>query len=185
MVTISDRQNQKRKMKLRDSIIVVICTLYLIGCLCSCRTTKYVTKTEYKKDSTAIYERDSLSRLIVDNQKYYQHLIETLGENNIIFRDTGRVEIVYRPDGSIESVKGEVRSLNSRLQSSQNENFYWRSKYDSLSHIKRKDSVILKTDYKTVEVKKKVTVFPWWFWLICASALIVGTRLGKIKIPFI
>lgn len=160
---------------------IIVLPLFVALAFVSCTSTKYIDRVQIKTDTTAVHERDSILHVKKEDSVYYKNVIESMSNNDVIFRDTGIVKIVYRSDGSIESVEGRVKSLNSRLNKSQSETSIWKTRYDSLAQVKTKDSIQVKTDYKTVEIKKKVTVFPWYFWLICAATLIVGWRFGKIK----
>lgn len=145
----------------------------------SCRTVKYIDRVQIQKDTSALHTIDSLLKVMREDSIGYNSLIEMLSQNQIQFRDTGSAKIVYRPDGSIESVEGQVRTLNSRLARSQAENSVWKSRFDSLAQVKRKDSVAVKTDIKTVQVERKVSVLPWWIWLISVPGLIAGYYLKK------
>lgn len=149
--------------------------------LCSCTSTKYIDRVSIKTDTTAVHERDSILQVKKEDSVYYKNVIESMSNNDVQFRDTGSVKIEYRDNGSIKSIEGNVKSLNSKLLKSQTEINIWKTKYDSLAQVRTKDSIQVKTDYKTVEIKKKVTVFPWYFWLVCVAVLVVGWKLGKIK----
>lgn len=149
--------------------------------MASCHATKYIDRIQIKSDSSAVHERDSILQVKKEDSVYYKNVIESMSSNDVVFRDTGSVKIEYRDNGSIKSVEGNVKYINSKLLNSQTETSIWKTKYDSLSQIKTKDSIQVKTEFKEVVKDKKVTVFPWWLILVAAGVLIVGWRLGKIK----
>lgn len=145
----------------------------------SCRTVRNIEVLKEVYDSTAIRERDSLIRLYRSDSAGWTSLIESLSENTIIFQDTGSTRIEYRPDGSIAVVEGRLRSVNAKLSNEQRQTAYWSAKYDSLARHGSKDSIHVKTEYITVEKKTKVSVLPWWIWLLVIPGLLAGYYLKK------
>jgi hypothetical protein len=143
--------------------------------LVSCKSVRYVDRVQ--ADSAAIRERDSLHLLRIRDSAAYNSLIQVLSEQNIQFRDTGSVKIIYRPDGSVKSIEGEVKSVSLKLARTQAENSVLRHTLDSVIRMKTKDSVRVETRTKTVE--HKVNILPWW-WLVAAG--ILGIVLGKISL---
>src|SRR5436190_5619232 len=136
-----------------------IILIMLVVFLASCHATKYIDRVQTSTDTTAVHQRDSILQVKREDSVYYKNVIESMSSADVIFRDTGSVKIIYRSDGSIESIEGQVRSLNNKLSKSLLETGTWKHKYDSLAATRTKDSIQVKTEYKSVEVRKKVTVF--------------------------
>lgn len=166
----------------KSTLIFLLALLGFAMVLClSCTSTKYIDRVQIKTDSSAVHERDSILQVKKEDSVYYKNVIESMSNNDVVFRDTGSVKIEYRDNGSIKSVEGNVKSLNSKLLNSQTEISIWKTKYDSLAQVKTKDSIQVKTEFKEVTKEKKVSFLPWWLILIAAGVLIVGWRLGKIQ----
>lgn len=167
--------------------IAILIAAVILSCLLilSCRSVKEVTKTETSDDLAHLKELEEWKRKYKMDSAGWTNMIEMLSENTIIFQDTGITRevpvIKYRSDGSIEEVRGNLKSVTSRYSKSQQEAAYWKSVADSISRVKSRDSTRVKKEYYHVETKKKVTVLPWWLFLVAACVLIVGWKLGKIK----
>lgn len=166
----------------------------------SCRVHKEITKTEYKTDSTAIMERDSVIRVKRLDSAAYMNTIRTLQESGVVFEtegvtplseiDTNSVlykvwkenpqlnrlsyyppnSIEFYPDGTLKKAEGRIKSALSKSDKSQQEAKHWKQSYDSLYQVKSKDSVTVKKEIKTVDKYIKKTVFPWYFWLFLILA---------------
>lgn len=156
--------------------------IYIIVLLASCRTVKNIETVREVYDSTAVKQRDSAISVYKRDSAYWASRELSTGETTIIFQDTGRVvtKIEYRPDGSIKTVEGNLKSVTARLEKEKEESGYWKSQYDSLASHKSLDSTKVNTEYVTVTKKVKITVFPWYFWLLLVVALVIGWRLNKI-----
>lgn len=142
--------------------------------LASCRVTRYIDRVRVESDSTAIRERDSLIAVKRSDSAAYTSLIQSLSENRVEFRDTGSVRIIYRPDGSIQEVTGQVKTLSGRLVRTQAEASYWKRLYDSTAATRSRDSIRTVERVVTVTDKKRVAFIPWWVWLLAAGCLVAG-----------
>jgi hypothetical protein len=146
--------------------------------LLSCSSVRTVERVKIERDSVSIRERDSLLQVSKDDSVYIKSLNEQIGENKIIFNDTGSTKIIYRPDGSIESIEGKLKSANSKLTITNEQVSYWKSHYDSLSRVKSKDSIRIETVTNEKIVQKKITIFPWW--LVLLAAIFAAFYLWKV-----
>lgn len=150
----------------------------------SCRTVKNIDTVKVVKDSSAIRAVDSLIEVKRTDSANYNAMIAALSENQIVFRDTGSTvtKIEYYPDGSVKSVQGQVKTLNTKLSKSEQVSAYWKQQYDSLASHQDTAAVQVKTEFKEVTKKVKRTVFPWYFWLLLLVAAAGGFILKKRNI---
>lgn len=89
-------------------------------------------------------------------------------EVDTLYRDTGRVvtnKVIVKADGSFEA-EGRIRSLNIDKLREQSAKSYYQSKSDSLALELDKTKAELSRKETVKVVEKKVTVLPWWFWLL-------------------
>lgn len=162
-------------------LLIAITAIVLL--LTSCTTTRYVDRVQIKTDSTAIHQRDSMIRVYKLDSAGWNSMIEMLSHNEVVFRDTGSTRIEYYPDGSIHIIEGQVKNLNSRLSKSVQESWYWKSAYDSLFHVKSKDSTTVSIVYRTVTITKKKRPL-WWLWLAAGfgAGLVIAYRKKIVAI---
>lgn len=177
-------------------ILTAVISMMIIGCLCSCTSTKEVNKTSLVKDSSAIKElQDSLHLLITEKTTLENKLKET--EYATVEFDSTRCPVIWIPDCPAMLNKDSVQRLISELNNSINglnnriktyadgsreisgkikSATYSRDKeiqlrlqlekeVDSLRNVKQKEKVVVKTEEKIVEKKKKTkfltNIIPW------------------------
>lgn len=168
--------------------------IFLISILLySCHTSRDVVKTVVKIDSTAYHKFDSLHEAYKLDSIAYENTISLLNQNNITFEcppcdSTGEPTIItFDSAGVIRRIEGRVKSIKTQSDFNQKEAIHWKSLFDSLTHVERKDSVTVKTEIKYQEKVIKKTFIPWWLWvlLILAGILWLNERFGIVKIPFL
>lgn len=153
---------------------IYMALLIAILLLLSCRTVKHIDRVEYKSDSTAVHERDSVIRLYKLDSAGWTSLIAMLSENQVVFNDTGSTRIEYYPDGSLKTVEGKLKSVTARLSKEEKGAAYWRTLYDSAASHASKDSTTVKTEYVTEVKEVRREFIPWWVWLITIPAILIG-----------
>lgn len=153
--------------------------IILFICVClnifSCTTTKHVEKVKSERETVL---EDSVRLLSVELDRMEKERRES--EYGVIRFDTvfvpgdTIVNTVTIKEGAIEA-KGRIKyvevnkSVYEKIISQKDKII------DSLARIKRIERVVTETVYKD----KKVVVFPWYFWLICAGTFYAGYRLKK------
>lgn len=147
--------------------------------LASCRTVKNSATVETRYDSTWLKQRDSVIEVKRLDSAAYVNMIESLSENTIIFQDTGKTIIEFYPDGNLKTVEGNLKTVRSLLSKEQNTSAYYKSRYDSLAATQNKDQGQVQKKTVTITKTKKVTVFPWYFWLLLIPAALVGYYIKK------
>lgn len=170
-----------------------ILIIFSIVVLFSCRTTKEITKTEIRTDSTAVRKYDSLYRVYRLDSASFQNTLNLMNENFVTFEcpacgdSSDNTVIEFDSLGFIKRVEGRVKSIKTQSDLNKRESYYWKTMYDSLTHVQRKDSVTVK---KEIEIREKIvkkTFIPWWVYLVLAIAgiLWINERFRIFKIPFI
>src|SRR5690606_30475903 len=156
------------------TIILVAILMIFVWMLTGCRTVEKVVERErLVKDSTEVKTVDSLLIVQHDMVQGYETALTELREAGVVFIDScpdmpSTVEIT--PSGGIKA-SGAIKSANVKESTLQLELVRLRSTYDSLVQVKTKDSVQVKTEYKTVTRNVSRKAYPLWPWAI---AFILG-----------
>lgn len=152
------------------AILYIITGLAFVRIVTGCRTVeKTITKTEYRTDSTHVRENDSLRIVNHDLVMSYEEQIRQYRDAGVIFDSTPCPDIPntieISTDGTIKA-SGSIKSANLNSKTDNKKVERLQQTIDSLTRVKNKESVTVKTEYKNVtrDVKKK---FPW-FWLVVA-----------------
>lgn len=158
---------------------VVSCLL--VGCLQSCKTTKYIDRVKTVTDSTSIKQRDALARVLKETIEDFEKEREQWENLGVTFDNTpcpdsqNVVTKIIFDNGKIKSIEGKVKALNQSLYEKQSELYDAHSTIDSLSSVKEQSYI---TVTKTITITKKEIerkwFIPWWVWVIVG----VGTLFG-------
>lgn len=151
-------------IKLKNFILLLV----MVTMLGSCTTTKYVPVT-----TTSIEYKDRIVRDTISTT------IKLAKKDSIIYKDS--VVYVLDKDGNI--IKEKYYSLKEKYSDSQSDVNFWKSKFDSISSIK-KDSVQVPYPVVTNELtnKQKLSVLLGKIALVLIPLLIIIGR--KSIIPF-
>lgn len=151
-------------IKLKNFILLLV----MVTILGSCTTTKYVPVT-----TTSIEYKDRIVRDTISTT------IKLAKKDSIIYKDS--VVYVLDKDGNI--IKEKYYSLKEKYSDTQSDVNFWKSKFDSISSIK-KDSVQVPYPVVTNELttKQKLSVLLGKIALVLIPLLIVVGR--KSIIPF-
>jgi hypothetical protein len=165
------------------TILLLIILMMFVWMLTGCRTVEKVVERErLVKDSTSVKTVDSLLIVQHDMVQGYETALTELREAGVVFIDScpdmpSTVEIT--PSGGIKA-SGAIKSANVKESTLQLELVRLRSTYDSLVQVKTKDSVQVKTEYKTVTRNVSRKVYPWWPWAIAFALGMMAEYKFKI-----
>lgn len=170
----------------------------------SCRTIKHVEIVKTVTDSIAVHERDSLVRVYKLDSAAWANERKIRTETGIVFEtenintstagvrntviggDAGYEpttgtgmrflgnKLEFYPNGTLKSAQGKIKSLNINLEDWQKEAYNWKKSLDSISHLKDSLSVVKSSKSEILFKDKKVTVTPWWFWILLIPAVLIG-----------
>ena len=156
--------------------------------LFSCKTTKYIDKIKTVVDSTAIKQRDALSRTLKETIEDFEKEREDWSNTGISFDttpcpdSTKTITKIVFDNGKIKSIEGNVKSLNQSLYEKEAEVYNAHFIIDSLTLENEKlETQLSKKEVVVHKEIKKVTFIPWWIWLIVGGGLIVGTFFPQAK----
>lgn len=162
---------------IKELTINFLFALTFVMAVYGCTSTKEVTKTEVRVDSTKIQElSDSIRYLMTENSKLSTTISE-LTYGGVVFdtlhlRDTIINTITVRPDGTIEA-SGRIKELKFSINRQKQIIENLTRMVDSLRVLK--DKVKTETKYVSVtkDKTKKTTMFPWYLLVIAAAAAVV------------
>lgn len=166
------------------TILAVCCFLMamLIAYILSgCTSTKLVTKETRLVDSTAVKELSDSVRVLTSENNRLTALVEEMQYASVRFDtvympgDTVINTVTITKEGDIKAT-GKIssayvsKSVLTKIVNEQNRVI------DSLKSVKQKEIIrtFTKTEFK--DKFKKVTVFPWWFWLITGVFALLWAR---------
>lgn len=165
------------------TIILLAILMVFVWMLTGCRTVEKVVERERLiKDSTSVRQVDSLLVVQHDLIQQYETTLQQLRDAGVVFIDScpdmpSTVEIT--PSGGIKAT-GAIKSANVKESALQLQLVRLRLTYDSLLHVKQKDSVVVNTDYKIITRTKEKKVYPWWPWAIVFILGMMGEYKFKI-----
>lgn len=139
--------------------------------LFSCKTVKEVTKEVVKYDSAAIKENKALRMFLSEEIERFEKDREAWENTGVVFDTdtiTNTVTKIIFDNGKIKSIEGRVKSLNQSLYEKSSELLDAHSTIDSMGVELEKKEVELSKKQSVVVKEKKVTVTPWWIWLLLA-----------------
>lgn len=187
----------------------IIIILLLVVMAFSCKTVKEVVKVETKYDSTAINENKQLRLFLSEEIERFEKEREAWENTGVtFFRDnvvagtdtTGKINWTtkasdppytvhaYTPptkiifeNGKIKSVEGPIKSIDQSRYQKKSELSESKKKIDSLIKEDEKNKVELSKKQSVVVKEKKVTVTPWWIWLLLAVGWIGRGYWPRLK----